>query len=158
MGWQYLQLDRPDRAEAVFRRGLAVNPRNLLMNGHLVEALLRLGRPEEAVRQAEATLALKPDDGEFMVKMARALAALGRKKKEESFLRVGGFEERGRAGPPATGSKRRPGRDTRGISPPTPCSGRSSRATTNSKSSSRRTDGRRRACASAWPARGRGGH
>ena len=98
MGWQYLQLDRPDRAEAVFRRGLAVNPRNLLMNGHLVEALLRLGRPEEAVRQAEATLALKPDDGEFMVKMARALAALGRKKKEESFLRVGGFEERGRAG------------------------------------------------------------
>lgn len=80
LGHEYSLSKRLDKAEQMYREGVAVDPKHLLLNGNLSDALLALRRYDEARRQAEYTLGLQINEAwirKWMtMNVARAYAAM----------------------------------------------------------------------------------
>jgi tetratricopeptide (TPR) repeat protein len=85
IAWIYLQSGQLEAAEKASRESLAAFPTNLTLNNTLAEALFKLDRLDEALKQAERTQGLKPDDGWYMVNVARCWAAKAKKSKDVPF-------------------------------------------------------------------------
>lgn len=84
LAWVYLQLKRDRRAEGAARAALEIDPEHLSAHVYLASALLnqpfrRVGR--EALRVAEAGLALDPGHAECARLRAQALHRLGRREQ-----------------------------------------------------------------------------
>jgi tetratricopeptide (TPR) repeat protein len=70
----------PAKAVALYQEALVLNKDDVAVNRGLTEALFDAGQVEEARKQAEATLTLKPDDAATMFTLARCFAVLKEKK------------------------------------------------------------------------------
>ncbi len=86
IGVLYRKQKDPSKAEEFFRSGLKVDSKHFLLNRNLAEALLEKGLAEEAGRQAEFTLTLKPDDAWTMIDVARCWAVRGKKKQALEWI------------------------------------------------------------------------
>ncbi len=79
-------MDRHELALTQYRKGLEVNPRNMIFRREEAFSLNRLGRPDEAIVRIENLLQDMPNDGE-------AIAYLGRVYKEmwyQSWKKIAG--------------------------------------------------------------------
>jgi Flp pilus assembly protein TadD len=85
LGWCYLSTDRPDEAEAAFRRGLSCEPDNVTALLGSSTALLRLEDYFEAASQVEKGLKLEPRNSELLLIRVATLLGTGR-RKAASFL------------------------------------------------------------------------
>jgi tetratricopeptide (TPR) repeat protein len=74
------------KAEESFREGLRIEPKFVLLNQNLAKVLLEQNQTEDALRQAELTLELKPDDLWLMIDIANCWAARGKKKQALEWL------------------------------------------------------------------------
>lgn len=90
LGSEYEDSSEWAKAEAVYRRGLAVDARHLGLNQKLADVLVEANQFELALRQAELVLAMAPNDAERMMTMARAYALLKRGTEAMSWLRKAG--------------------------------------------------------------------
>jgi len=90
LGYEYEQAQDFRRAEALFRKGLAIDADHFQLNGNLSDALLEQRRYDEARRQAEHALSLKRDSTWMMMNVARAHAAMDRKEDALAWLRKAG--------------------------------------------------------------------
>ena len=72
-GFALRKQDRCDLAVGVFARGVAAEPRETLARSRLFECLLTLGRYDEALRAAEAGVAVGAKEFEGSVRRAAAL-------------------------------------------------------------------------------------
>lgn len=90
LGIEYERAGEQAKAEAAYRRALGLDPGHLGVNRRLADLLLELHRYDEARRQAEFVLKLKPDDAWQMMNVARAHARLGRRADTLAWLRRAG--------------------------------------------------------------------
>jgi tetratricopeptide (TPR) repeat protein len=82
IGYQHLRLGEAKIALEFFDRGLALDPKDKFLTAHRANALLDLGRFTEGLAQANAALAIDPENGARMLDIARAYGGL--KKKREA--------------------------------------------------------------------------
>jgi len=97
LGLLYVKTGNHSKALEAYRAGLAIEPKDALLNRHLAEALLEAGQLEEARRQAERTVSLNDDDARAAFTLARCWGALKKKKETLQWLHraVGaGFSDR----------------------------------------------------------------
>jgi tetratricopeptide (TPR) repeat protein len=80
LGIHYLNGRDAARALEYFDRGLALEPKDKLLNRNRTQALLDLGRHQDALKQAETALGVDPANGFRMVDMARVYGALKKKR------------------------------------------------------------------------------
>lgn len=73
-----LKRDRPDEAEAAFRKAIAMNPRDPLPYNNLALALMMQGRNDEAIRMADAAVREDPGYAKAYGLKAGLLAGQGR--------------------------------------------------------------------------------
>jgi len=88
-----------DQALESYRSGLKIDAKNFPLNHNLADALLEGGQAEEARRQAELTLRLKPEDAAQKFQMARCWGALGKKKQTLYWVEqavAAGYKDRAR--------------------------------------------------------------
>jgi len=90
LGHEYFDDADLGRAEASYRKGLALEPRHLGLNQKLADVLLALQRYEEARRQAEFALSLAPNNTWQMMNIARAYALLDKRQEAMAWLRKAG--------------------------------------------------------------------
>lgn len=90
LGSEYEDASEWAKAEAMYRRGLALDAKHLGMNQKLADVLLELNQYEAALRQAELALTLSPNDADRMMTMARAYALLKRGPEAMTWLRKAG--------------------------------------------------------------------
>lgn len=80
-----------------YRAGLQHEPKDVLLNRNLAEALLQSGQAEEARQQAELTASLKPDDQWSAFTVAKCWGALKKNKETVQWLQravSSGFSDR----------------------------------------------------------------
>jgi tetratricopeptide (TPR) repeat protein len=90
LGHEYFDDADLGRAEASYRKGLALEPKHLGLNQKLADTLLAAQHYEEARRQAEFALSLEPKDTWQMMNIARANALLGKRQDAMAWLRKAG--------------------------------------------------------------------
>lgn len=86
-GWQLQALKRYQEAEEHYRKALSLNPKYVLGNRNLGRLLLEMGRTEEALQQAEHTLALEPNNAHHMLDVARCFAGMDKARKARQWIR-----------------------------------------------------------------------
>lgn len=94
LGLEYDYDEEPYLAAQAYRQGIAANPKHLEMNQNLADMLVELRSYDEARRQAEVALALKPDDVYQMMNLARAYGGLHKRPDAETWIRkavAGGY-------------------------------------------------------------------
>jgi superkiller protein 3 len=64
-------------AEALFRRVLQLNPKSIFASRNLAGALLAQDKPDDAIRQYQQTIRLKPDDANLKIEVAKLELARG---------------------------------------------------------------------------------
>jgi tetratricopeptide (TPR) repeat protein len=86
------------KAEQAYVKSLGLKPGHVFSHRHLGLVLLELGRPREALEQAEKTLALAPRDSNLMMDIARCHAALKKKGEAKEWIKkavLAGYTARG---------------------------------------------------------------
>jgi len=76
LGDEYEAENDPARAERAYRQALSIDPAFADVRLKLGRLLLRLGRREEALREAEAALSVQPNRGALLDLRRQALAPL----------------------------------------------------------------------------------
>jgi tetratricopeptide (TPR) repeat protein len=82
----YMEGQNPTKAVDLYREALEVSPNDHVINRDLIEALYHTGQIEEARKQAEFTLSLRPNDPATMFALARCYAALKNKKEAVAWV------------------------------------------------------------------------
>ena len=90
LGDEYVASSEWDKAEATYRYGLSLDPKNIGMNQKMAEVLLSLNRIDAALHQAEQALSLAPNEGATMMTMARAYALRHQGQEALAWLRRAG--------------------------------------------------------------------
>lgn len=85
-GLEALKRDDPVAAAGFFRRGLVENPRDVELAGNLGFALIKAGKPQEAVEVLNAALLLDPRRTSTWTPLAEALALAGHKEEAQAAL------------------------------------------------------------------------
>jgi tetratricopeptide (TPR) repeat protein len=82
----YMEAQNPTKAAELYREALEVSPNDHVINRDLIEALYHTGQIDEARRQAEFTLSLRPNDPATLFALARCHAALKNKKEAVTWV------------------------------------------------------------------------
>ena len=97
LGALYARRNDHVRAISEFREGLKVAPSDLALNAGLTGALIAAGLAPDAMRQAELSLKLAPQDPQRLFDVARCYGLLKKKKEAIDYTRravAAGFTER----------------------------------------------------------------
>lgn len=76
----HLHLKEPERALEYVDKGLAIEPKDKLLRRNRTQALLDLGRYQDALKQAEEALAVDSESGFRMLDVGRCYGALRKKR------------------------------------------------------------------------------
>jgi tetratricopeptide (TPR) repeat protein len=97
MGLLYAGKNDHVRAISEFREGLKVSPSDLALNAGLTNSLIAAGLAPDAMRQAELSLKLAPQDPRRLFEVARSYGLLKKKKESIDYVRraiAAGFTDR----------------------------------------------------------------